>query len=281
MLGAILLTAMLVLVRTLLPDVGGGLGFAAFVTVAVLLALSRVTTWLTNDNRTRSKSRQTVTRASASGRLIPAVLALSAIIIASSLAGPLLIGWLALSDQVASEDPALDTAASERVAEPPAPLPAPLALVQTKPGTVGEAIPPAAASADAVNAGLKAVTAVSPKPNVTPIQAAQRFIGVADAAAEPGRAGRAEGAAAATIEAVQRGTPIADVTESDEELFREFMRWRTARSGGIAQPRPQPVKRTRNPALQTVRLTPAGLLGNPRGPARTPAIRPALGQSRP
>lgn len=192
------------------------------------------------------------------------------------------MGWLALPDQVASEDPALDTVASERVAEPPAPLPAQLALVQTKPGTVGEAISPAAAPADAaVNAGLKAVTAVSPKPNVTPIQASQRLVGAADAAAEPGRAGRAEGAAAATIEAVQRGTPIADVTESDEELFREFMRWRTARSGGIAQPRPQPVKRTRNPALQTVRLTPAGLLGNPRGPARTPAIRPALGQSRP
>lgn len=76
-LGAILLTAMLVLVRTLLPDVGGGLGFAAFVTVAVLLALNRVTTWLTNDNRTRSKSRQTAARASASGRLIPAVLALT------------------------------------------------------------------------------------------------------------------------------------------------------------------------------------------------------------
>lgn len=41
--GAVVLTAVLVLVRTFLPGVGGGLGFAAFVTVAVLVALRRVT----------------------------------------------------------------------------------------------------------------------------------------------------------------------------------------------------------------------------------------------
>ncbi len=302
-LGAILLTAILVLVKALLPDVGGGLGFAALIAVAVLAVLSRATTWLTNDNLTRSKSLKTATRAppsgrpipgvvfrsaiisaclenatqtSASGRLIPGVPVRGAVIIASSLAGLLLIGWLALPNQVASEEPALDTPASERVAERPAPFPGQLALVQTKLGTVGAAIPSGTASAEAVNANLKAVTRVSPEPKVTAIRAAQRFVGAADVAAEPGRAVRAERAATA---AIQRGTPIDEMTEFDfdEEIFREFVRWRAARSGGIAQPRPQPVKRSRNPALQTV--TPAGLRGNPGGSTRTSRIRPLPGQS--
>ena len=330
-LGAILLTAMLILVRTLLPDVGGGLGFAALVTVVVLVALSRVRAWLTNDKLTHRKSPENATQASgrlipgvpvrsaiisarlenatpasasgrlipgvpfrsaiisarlesatpasASRRLIPGVPVRGAIITASSLAGLLLIGWLALPNQVASEEPAQDTAAPERVAEQPAPLPPQLTLVQTKPATVDEAIPSGAASAYAVNANLKTVTRGSPELNVTAIQTAQGVVGAADGAAKPGRAGRAESAATATVQAVQRGTPIDEMTEFDEEIFREFMRWRAARSGGIAQAQPQPVKRSRNPALQTARLTPAGLRSNPRGPTRTSGIRTAPGQS--
>jgi FAD binding domain len=41
--GAVVLTAMLVLVRAFLPGVGGGLGLAAFLTAALLVALTRVT----------------------------------------------------------------------------------------------------------------------------------------------------------------------------------------------------------------------------------------------
>lgn len=48
-LGALVLTAMLVLVHAFLPGVGGGLGFAAFVTVALVAALSRVTAWRRRD----------------------------------------------------------------------------------------------------------------------------------------------------------------------------------------------------------------------------------------
>ena len=278
-LGAILLTAVLVLVRALLPAIGGGLGFAALVTVAVLVALNRVTTGLTNDSLTRFKSLKTATRTSASGRLIPGMPVRSAIVIAGFLASLLPIGWLALPDQGASEEPALDTAASERVAERPTPLPGQPALVPTKPGTVDEAIRPGTASADAVNADLESVTGVSPEPNVTAVPAAQDFVGAADATAALGRAGRAEDAATATIEAFQRGTPIDDVTKSQEEIFHAFMRWRAQRSGAIPQPRPQPVKRSRNPVLQMLRLTPAGLRDNPRGSARTSGIRPAPVQS--
>jgi hypothetical protein len=281
-LGGILLTVMLVLVRTLLPDIGGELGFAALVTVAMITALNRTTTWLMNDKPTRGKSLQTASRASADGQLIPGVPVRNAIFIAGSLAGLLLIGWLALSDQdqVASEEPALDTAASERVAEQPAPLPGPPVLVQAKAVAVDDAVRPGTASAVAVNAGHEAVTAFSPEPNVTAIQAAQDFVGAADAAAERGRAARAEAAATATIEAARRGTPVEDVTKSHEELFRAFMRWRAERAGAMAQPRPQPVKRSHNPAVHPVRPTPADLWDTPRGSTHTSGIRAAApGQS--
>jgi hypothetical protein len=45
--GAVVLTAVLALVRAFLAGIGGGLGLAAFVTVAMLVALSRATSWIT------------------------------------------------------------------------------------------------------------------------------------------------------------------------------------------------------------------------------------------
>jgi hypothetical protein len=50
---AFVLTAVLVVVRALLPGVGGGLGLAAFVSVAFLVALRRVTAWTTRLVRAR------------------------------------------------------------------------------------------------------------------------------------------------------------------------------------------------------------------------------------
>src|SRR4029077_8982447 len=129
-----------------------------------------------NDSLTRFKSLKSATRASASSRLIPGVPVRGAIIIAGFLASLLLIGWLALPDQGASEEPALDTAVSERVAERPTPLSGQPALVPTKPGTADEGIRPGTASADAVNADLESVTKASPEPNVTAVRAAQDFV---------------------------------------------------------------------------------------------------------
>jgi hypothetical protein len=64
--GAVVLTAVLVLVGNFLPGVGGGLGFAAFVTVAVLVTLSRVTAWMTREMLTRNDSLTATTQASPS-----------------------------------------------------------------------------------------------------------------------------------------------------------------------------------------------------------------------
>jgi hypothetical protein len=53
-LAAFVLSAVLVVVRAVLPGVGGGLGFAAFVAVALLVALSRLTDWTTRLVRARN-----------------------------------------------------------------------------------------------------------------------------------------------------------------------------------------------------------------------------------
>jgi hypothetical protein len=45
-LGALVLTPVLILVRAYLPGVGGSLGFAAFITVALLMATHRMTAWM-------------------------------------------------------------------------------------------------------------------------------------------------------------------------------------------------------------------------------------------
>ena len=251
--GAILLTAMLVLVRALLPGVGGGLGFAALVTVAVLAVLRRMMTWLTNDILGRNEHLETATDASASGptgtRASPSVLRRRAIAIAGSVVALLAIGCFVEPVQVASEHPALDTAASARVAEQPAPIPVSLALVEAKPAT---------ASADVMNADRGAATGLAPEPNVTAIQTGQGDGGAANARAELGRAERAEGVSKANVEAAQSGVSIDDAPKLREALFREFLLWRTAHSDVRSQPVPQPAKRSGNRALQMVRLAPAG-----------------------
>jgi hypothetical protein len=283
-LGVILLTVLLVVVKALMPDIGGGLGFAAFVTVAMLLAPSRLTiwmtTWLMTGNPRRGKRLKTAPQASVSGGLIAEMPVRGAFAIAASLAGLLVMGWFALPNQVTSGERDLDMA-SAPAAGPSAPILEQVALVQGKPGSVDEAIliglPAGTASTDAVSAD----PALSLELNTMTIPAAHG--GAADARAEVRRADRAEGAAAtAPFDAVQRGTPVDEATQSNAEIFREFMQWRAARAGAIAPARPQPVKRSRNPALQIVRLTPpASIRTAPRAPTRPPAIRPAPVQARP
>jgi hypothetical protein len=281
-LGVILLTIMLVVVKTLLPNIGGGLGFAAFFAVVVLQGPSRLTTWtktwLTTSNRTGDKRLQTATLASASVSPLPEM-PIRGAAIAASLASLLVMGWFAMPHQVASEQPGLNMAAAP-VVVPPAQILEQVALVEGKPNSVDEATPiglaPGTASADAVNPD----PALSLEVNVSDILAAHGVS--ADTRAEAGRADLVAGAATQTTEAVQSEPRIDAATQSNAEIFREFMQWRAERYNAIARPRPQPVKRSHNPALQVVRLTPpASIRTAPHPPTRTPAIRPAPVQARP
>jgi hypothetical protein len=70
-LGAVVLSAILFQVKIFLPGVGGGLGFAAFVTVAVLVGLSRMTTLMTREMVTPDQRLAAATQAPPSGHVYP------------------------------------------------------------------------------------------------------------------------------------------------------------------------------------------------------------------
>jgi hypothetical protein len=299
-LGAILLTGILVLVKALLPGVGGGLGLAALITVIVLAMLRRIM----NDVLRPNEHQETAAMTSARDRTgtSPGAWGFKhrVVAVAGPVAALLAIACFVGPAQVGSEAPAWDTVVSAQIAEQSAPTLALPALVETR---------PAAASVDAANADLGAVAALSLEPNVASIQTGQTPSTAADIPVEPGRTDRAESASTANVEAAQSGVSIDKAPEADQELFREFLRWRAAQPDGVSRPALQPVKRTRNHALQMVRLAPAGsplqpqsgreprpprpkaalatqpaVPGariNPRGAPRNPAIRSAPEQTPP
>jgi len=130
--------------------------------VALIVALRQVVTWqvmswramiwLTSDTG-RDRDIGIVPKASAGGVVAGRPIR-SALNVAGSAVGLLMIGWLALPGQVASEEPDLDPA--EQVAEQPAPTPARIALAETNAAAVDVALsldlPAAAGSRDAPTA---------------------------------------------------------------------------------------------------------------------------------
>jgi hypothetical protein len=224
---AILLTAMLVLVRALLPGVGGGLGFAALVTLAVLAVLRRMTAWLIDHVFARNRHPRSASEPSASGRAGAStwVLRRRTIAFAGFVLALLAIGCFLGPSQVAMEEPAVS------------------ASVEATPATA----PVEVASAD-----LRAE--LPPEPNVAAVQNELSPRGAADAQTELGNAGRKDAVSMASAEVPQSAIPIDDTPKSGEELYREFLRWRTAQldersQPAISQPAPQPIKRSHNRAL--------------------------------
>ena len=257
-LGAIVLSAVLVLVNTLLPGVGGSLGFAAFITVAVLVAV--------NGMLGRGRSPENATQESASGRHLQLSTHASAdpmfgignahAIVAGSITGLLVAGWFLLPYQLASQDNAV---ASAPVSEQSAPIPAQAALVAAKPGTDDEDAtqPDQRPTNVIIDADRAAATEGHSETEVTQTAAGG---GTADVTRDAERADRAEATAmpnTAQAEATampstaQGGVPI------DAEMFREFKQWEAARFGAQAGPQP-PVERIHNPKVHLVRLAPTG-----------------------
>lgn len=168
-LGAVVLTAMLVQIRMYLPNAGGSLGFAAFVTVAVLVALRRIVTRTMRDVFTRDAYLETAMQTPGRGLVIYTGTPDSARIrfahwgasragegrrLAMAVGGLLAIGCLTLAYQFVPERSGSDTATTVIVAEQPTPPAAQLVLVQEKPGSVDGAVQPGAAIHDADSASV-------------------------------------------------------------------------------------------------------------------------------
>jgi hypothetical protein len=272
-LGVIALTAILVPVSTVLPGVGGSLGFAAFVTVTALVTL--------NGMLGGGRSRESATQEAASGRLLQLSTYTSAnpmfgignahAIVAGSVAGLLVAGWFLLPYQLTSQENAV---APAPVTEQSAPIPAPLAVVRAKPGTDDDdATVPDQRPANVVDADRAPVTEGHSETDVTQTAAVG---GTAAVTAEPGRADRAEAGATPSAETAQNGGATNGVAETHEEMFREFVRWEAVRSG--AQAALPPAEKVNNPKVHQVRLAPTG--ASPQARPRRPD-RPASGREPP
>jgi hypothetical protein len=259
LLGAIVLTAMLVLVSALLPGLGGSLGFAAFVTGVVLLALNGLFGGgrsLDNAMQETVRGHLLQLRAYASATPMFGSGKARAIAVAASIAGLLVAGWLVLPHQLASQEnqeTQENAVASAPVTEQSAPLPPQPVLVQTTPGPDDDgAIPAGQIPANGIDADRADVTERHLEADATQAAVAG---GAADAAADPGRVNRAEATATPPAETPQNAAPVADVAQAHQELFRQFVRWDAEHAS--AQVAPPPAKRVRNPQLHVVRLAPA------------------------
>ena len=256
---AILLTAILVPVRALLPGIGGSLGLAALVTLTVLAGLRQITV-PTNGSRSPEKQIKAAAGASADGRTGAGahrwVLSGRAIAVAGSVMALLAIEYFAGSARVGPERSTLLATASARLAEHPTPIPLQPALAEATPAT---------ASAGALNGDPGAAAKLSPDTDVAVIHSAPSDGAAANGPAEPEHVDRTEGVstadpadgkATANIKAGE--VPVDDVPESRQGLLREFLQWQTAHPDSIPHPVPLPVKRSRNRASPLVRLTPTG-----------------------
>jgi len=281
--GALVLTAMLVLVRTLLPGLGGSLGLAAFATVMVLKALStfRATPEVHASRR-------------AAGR------------IAYPMAGVVAFGCVVLLVS-APQQPAPDQATSAEAAmqATPGPVLPPLVLAGSHEANDAAALDaPAVPAAGAGSVDLaislelphdmKLVERALPENGEQPSPElsnaavpATRDAGIAEATASPsqsetlhvGRTVESQPASLETIDAPTRAgsggaapvmaesqrspQPVDDAADTDEKLFREFLQWRAARTGGAAQGRPQAVRVRTRPAPFGGQLIPAAVQARP------------------
>ncbi|MBV9561589.1 MAG: hypothetical protein JOY90_14240 [Bradyrhizobium sp.] len=261
-LGAIILTAMLLAVRALLPGIGGGLGLAAFVTVAALAILRQAASPVVR------AAPQRVDIVSA-GALVPLGASLVPIragrsigsgtplsrgtwgMIANSIAALLAVGYLALPGRIALQGPVSDPA------EP---------VVEAPDASFDELAPVTSAfGADAGNAG-----------RVTELGSRSRSImdPEHDGLADGGEVMRTNLAMAAPEETapvpVGGGTRVEDTERLPGKLLRELLRWQVAHLG--APRKPQPAKKRHSRAAQFVDLLTPGQPPVPPRPVRRAAV---------
>jgi hypothetical protein len=158
-LGSIALVILLVQVRTVLPGIGGSLGLAAFVTVAALVAMGRMITFMTSAISSRNERAETTTWWPASGYLswlrmragarawfepqgfaAVSVLGRPARAMANATLASVAIACIVLPGQLAPEKRVLETALSTKLSQDSEAISAQSDLVQARAKTVDDAI---------------------------------------------------------------------------------------------------------------------------------------------
>jgi hypothetical protein len=269
-LGAIILTALLIEERVLLCGIGGSLGLAAFVTMLVLTALS----WMLAAVTGAVPPRTIVPPSVASRRLAPPIMRATALwpepmlpvaarspvkvplrrsrMIFAPMAGALAMAGLLLPIDLSPDEPAPSVVASRPAAKPePAPEHAALMLAT-------------ASAVDATRALANLHTGST---------------GPSTSAGHPAMADvKAYAEEPAATELDTGGVPVVARQEQSEKLFREFLQWSASHEAAGAQPGVQPaaprhdVKRAAHPA--TAVLTGAPRPVSERRPVRAVTVMP-------
>jgi hypothetical protein len=267
LLGALVLTVMLVLVRMLLPGIGGGLGLAAFVTMLVVVALTF-----------RARPQGHVAR-HATGTIVYPI------------SGVFALGCFVLLLLSAPRQPLLDRATQVEAAMPATPSPA-LSQVAVAVSHVANDAPPLdapAAGAGSVDLAISlelphdikmedhalpdSTEQQAPEPSTLAVSSVPHATAAAEAVAAPART-TSDSAAPVMVDPQRDRAPVDDAVNTDEKLFHEFMQWRAAHGGGTAQGRPQPVRAKPRSASLVGLVTPAPVPARPVRPRPPSSIDP-------
>jgi len=295
LLAAVVLAVLLLQIRIVLPGIGGSLGFAAFVTVAVLAAVRQMTSWTTRQVGARDEP---LIAAPARGRLIhietPAKASSRASTwfelwksfaatggrrAANATAVVLAIGCVALAYQRKPDQQTAPAAGQLAAAQD---LEQDLAQDPAKDKPSEDAIRP---SLPADNDDPKIATRLPREASV-----ADRGVSERGELRLPGQqaldtAVRPEAAVDSTktvMGAISEGAtpqtaePVRSAAADDhvmDQMFREFLQWRAARSAALTRAERQPAKRSRNPSSQVPR--PVMPVGSPASVHQVSVRRPA------
>lgn len=277
-LAAVVLAALLVHVKRLLPGVGGSLGLATFLTVAVFVALSRVTASMAQafldrkgvlNMRPRSFAGDEVRvgvrsveaqpsspvrrRARVTFKTVLACIALGCLVLPVLLARDGLgLGMAALTQVAGSAPVPAQPVSLESAAKPDA----------AKPGDNTSPLVVAPVEADKADLRIEGNLSVADR-GVD----AQSDVKDRPDAATPATS---EAAALPIAQAGLSDVPT-DAKESNDEIFHKFLQWRAARSTETAGPAPKPLKK--KPAHPAQVVGPLAAAATP-GPARPRENRP-------
>jgi hypothetical protein len=286
---AMVLAVLLVQVRRLLPGVGGSLGLAAFLTVAVVVALGQIAAFVARGFSGRHENPEPVTQPFAvdpvvveqSLRFEPQVSSAAgtarwrARITANAILASLAIGCLVLGGLLVPDGPLLNMVASTQVAGGPASSPEQPVLLQAIPQPIDDAIPPGTPTVEVDKADLTVTRdslAAGQDVDGQGVNGQAQLKDRADTAISAA----SEAAAPPTVQPHIDGVPDG-IKEPRDTIFREFLQWRAARSAGIAQSSQQPRKKKRSHfsriagSLATAATTATSA---PQAPARPQAGRP-------
>ena len=250
-LGAVVLASLIIQVRIFLPGIGGGLGLAAFVTVAVLVALKQFTRFVLPINRSENMATQLSTVRSRADHSVAnpqferrrstwsEISWRPAAAIASLAVAAAVIGGLVWPTQFVSEKSISVATAPVSVVDEVTPDPAALqAEVRSDASDAATPLGTAEASAGSTASGQNASNE-----NPSEISAASPAgLRLSSAAVDERAAGSEEPKTAppVTSEVIAAREPALGETQKAEDdvtdtaLFREFLQWRAARVSGVA-----------------------------------------------